>query len=445
MIAILISEHALDFKCSMCGGCCSSWKIVIDDKTVKEYRSMINKDKFLQKYLFFTYHNNEHYLLLEHPNPVFNLIRYLYEIFKCRISKEFEYFLPSLSKKYYFLGYHIMNFIDRKNIFKEFDLLCTRCNMLGNDNYCYIHKKYGSEYLSDICKTYPRAFVSVNDELQVSMSYSCPTAAQLLRSKNKLKYINLSKGLDEFIPNARFEVKIDSDYKELEKIAINIVQDRSKDLSARFKAYSLAIKLYDLEYSYSNEPWGKHLTEDLECFNEKLNKSFPKIQSIKFDPLKMLGFLKITLQMIGLIRFGQSKEFKFFQHIIYNLNTLFDDDLDEIKASIFEDAYLEYYLPYENNISHIFENYITNIIFFKHKNGMSHRDKFIEVSFIYTLARFLIINYCMYNKQNVSEDIVIISIIGIDKFYRHNFDLKKDIFELITELGYDIDDLMTFY
>jgi len=54
------------------------------------------------------------------------------------------------------------------------------CPFLSPERLCEIHKKYGGEYLSRICATYPRNTIAVVGVGETSVALSCPEAARLV-------------------------------------------------------------------------------------------------------------------------------------------------------------------------------------------------------------------------------------------------------------------------
>jgi len=53
------------------------------------------------------------------------------------------------------------------------------CGMMDKQGLCLIHKYLGEEYLPKVCATYPKSLVSIDQELELSGSLSCPEVAKL--------------------------------------------------------------------------------------------------------------------------------------------------------------------------------------------------------------------------------------------------------------------------
>ena len=64
------------------------------------------------------------------------------------------------------------------------------CSFLGNDGLCGIQKKYGEDYLSHTCNTFPRKNIDFAENKMQTLSMSCPEAARLcLSNKNSMEII----------------------------------------------------------------------------------------------------------------------------------------------------------------------------------------------------------------------------------------------------------------
>ena len=61
------------------------------------------------------------------------------------------------------------------------------CPFLGKDYLCRIQKKYGEEFLSDVCATYPRRYISVSGYLTESLTLTCPVVAHSILTQNQGK------------------------------------------------------------------------------------------------------------------------------------------------------------------------------------------------------------------------------------------------------------------
>ena len=114
-------DYYKDFKCSCdkCANtCCTDWNISIDETTYRKYMNM---------------------------------------------HSEFSDYIKE-------------NVSDKRIILKK-----GYCPFLGTDCLCKIQKKYGAEFLSDICKTYPRNTKNLFFIKYTDVLFSCPEVLKMLK------------------------------------------------------------------------------------------------------------------------------------------------------------------------------------------------------------------------------------------------------------------------
>ena len=177
-----------DFQCDgkKCGSrCCKGWHIIIDDESYQKYSN--SKDMFIQQKIF-----------------------------------------PQIEK------------LDDKPFFKMKDNL--DCPFLDEDYLCQIQKRYGENFLTAICQSYPRITYQLNDILEQSLTLTCPLAAHLiLLSKTPIKFeeIDIDKPRMYFEWTDRLHLLKDESI-QLQKKAILILQDRNLNFDDRlFKLCTL--------------------------------------------------------------------------------------------------------------------------------------------------------------------------------------------------------------
>ena len=119
-------EYMASFKCDgkLCDSyCCRDWKVVIDENTKNKYKAL--------------------------PND------------------EAEKILSNVGEDEY--GRYFLRLNEREV-----------CPFLGEDSLCKLQKKYGEDFLSDICFSYPRVTHRIGDIIQQNLTLSCPIAAKLV-------------------------------------------------------------------------------------------------------------------------------------------------------------------------------------------------------------------------------------------------------------------------
>ncbi len=106
------------------------------------------------------------------------------------------------------------------------------CKFITEEKLCRIHRDFGWECLSNTCKVYPRNLKLTSRGLEISLVFSCSSAAKLLLSKEKFEIIKIRKeefflmkpnNISFLIPENNIKTNISSKYYELENLLINIL------------------------------------------------------------------------------------------------------------------------------------------------------------------------------------------------------------------------------
>ena len=124
-VTLIQPKYVRNFKCDgqRCGAkCCKGWRIDIDNKSFEKYKKIESAEKEITSHINF----NE-------------------------------------DRKSYFVQ------LDEKN----------NCPFLNEENLCTLQKKYGENFLSSVCREYPRNIVKFGNVFEFSLSLSCPVAAEL--------------------------------------------------------------------------------------------------------------------------------------------------------------------------------------------------------------------------------------------------------------------------
>ena len=124
-VKVIQPAYVKNFKCDgqRCGAkCCRGWRIDIDAKTFKKYEKIESAEKELTSHI---------------------------------------------------------NFVEDKKLY------CTNldanldCPFLTKENLCIIQKEHGENFLSFVCKTYPRNILNIDNFFECSLNLTCPLAAEL--------------------------------------------------------------------------------------------------------------------------------------------------------------------------------------------------------------------------------------------------------------------------
>lgn len=170
-----VPDYYRDFHCiaSECPAtCCAGWQIVIDPKTLEKYR---------------------------------------------RFPGNF--------------GNRLANSINwKEGTFKQYG---KRCAFLNEENLCDIYTEAGPNMLCKTCRKYPRHIEEFENERELSLSISCPVAAQMiLERKEKVTFLEKTDSLQEK-EDESFDFFLYSALQDCRSVMIQIMQDRSIQAEVR--------------------------------------------------------------------------------------------------------------------------------------------------------------------------------------------------------------------
>jgi lysine-N-methylase len=307
----IIPHYYKDFKCiaSKCTDtCCAGWEIIIDEETYKKYNYVSGEFGERLKSNLTLYEDGEPGFVLQNGN----------------------------------------------------------CPFLNKNNLCDIYTELGEESLCYTCKTYPRFIEEYSHIREIGISLSCPEASRLILQDSKPVTFEVSD--DHEIENIYdgIDFDISSQLISAQKMAIDILQNRSIDLNHRvallinfahdiqeeIKENELS-KITDVINKYSKEAYQKELinefhkyrakqadkyTNMLKCMNvyknlNPINDNWPKIieHAINF----FYNADDITFyekQYDGFNEYYKNKTYQ-YEHLIvyfifqYFMKAIFDEEL----------------------------------------------------------------------------------------------------------------------
>ncbi len=200
-------RYVRDFQCDgkACGSkCCGDWRITIDPETLGKYKNMEPK---------------------EAGQEILSHIIY---------RKQYKSFGISLQKDY-------------------------RCPFLDTDHLCRIQKRYGEDYISDICATYPRVFYQAGDIIEESLAMTCSVAAKkILFSESPIRFeeVELPYPRKTQIINWEKHVENYPDcWRRIQETCIKILQDRNLTMNQRMLRLLLLMEKLDHEKAEDIPKW----------------------------------------------------------------------------------------------------------------------------------------------------------------------------------------------
>ena len=258
------------------------------------------------------------------------------------------------------------------------------CNFLRPDGLCSIQKRYGEEYLTAICQSYPRVTYKLDEKFfEQSMTLTCPIAAQwILMPIEPITFVEVDEvNARAIISLKKFPRSID-DFISLQRNAIKILQNRNLTINQRLRNF------YEL--------LGGKNSDGVE-FNLKKHSSV----------------------------------------IVDIFNKMYNADLDESKKDELRGNYLHYKEKILNdiqtNFSNVLENYLVNEFFMRcYPNAFNGDDCYNAKIFItgYRLLEFALV-LAVISKSKMTVDDMIGLIISVNDMLDHNRVGMKAIIDFV--------------
>ena len=186
-----------DFQCdgkSCHSRCCGNWRITVDPEILRKYSHMEPK---------------------EEGQEILSHIIY---------RKETQSFGISMRKDY-------------------------RCPFLDDDYLCKLQKRYGEEYLADICVAYPRVTYRLNELLEQSLAITCPIAAKrILLSGLPIRFEQAEIPYPRESQVIKWEKKVSrfpEYWRQLQETGIRLLQEDRFSLNQRFLRLLLFLEKAD--------------------------------------------------------------------------------------------------------------------------------------------------------------------------------------------------------
>lgn len=130
-------------------------------------------------------------------------------------------------------GSRLRNSIDwQEGVFDQYD---GRCSFLNEQNLCDIYQELGKDALCNTCRMYPRHVEEYDGLRELSLTLSCPAAAQMiLGCKEKVQFLeSFTEEEDDF---EEFDFLLFSQLEDVRDVIFKILQNRNLDLHNRIRA-----------------------------------------------------------------------------------------------------------------------------------------------------------------------------------------------------------------
>lgn len=186
--------------------------------------------------------------------------------------------LEAYSKVQGDFGVRLLNSIDwREGAFEQYE---KRCSFLNRDSLCDIYQELGAEALCDTCRRYPRHTEEFENLRELSLSMSCPVAAELiLGCKEPVSFYEEEDDKKEAEEEYEdFDVLLFDRLEEARELLFKIARERAWSLEARM-LWSLKLSFDFQKALEEGSLYELRLEEKLEKYKEEYRtKDKSKIQ-----------------------------------------------------------------------------------------------------------------------------------------------------------------------
>ena len=249
-----------------------------------------------------------------------------------------------------------------------------RCPMLTEENYCMIQKKYGEDYLSSVCATYPRHTWRLGDFYERSLSLTCPVVGALvLMNPNSLAFeqVEVSEKVHSnqgrIIPqNPKVPPNLFKHMPAIQTAAISILQERTFTIDQRLIVVGFFLDKLDefikeARFEEIDDLAAFYMSEDF-LHEQALNLA----HKVKFDEKE---HMRIILETFETLYGGDSiflKEDKKFVDAVVETLKISVGENEKVSLNEIAENYKKFESIREvfmNTFSAVFENYLVNEFF----------------------------------------------------------------------------------
>ncbi|MFI3211521.1 MAG: flagellin lysine-N-methylase [Peptostreptococcaceae bacterium] len=314
------------FKCigSECSrSCCEGWKISIDKATMKKYRSIDKKNG---------------------REDVLN-----------KINVKRERNISSYSMK-----------LDENK----------KCGFLNENKLCDIYGKYGEDYMSNTCKSFPRNIRTINNTVSIDLSIACIEATRLILTEDEISIYEFEQDLPYYQKEVdRFNSTFEKDNKFLLELFYSDKFNINKKIFLGF--------IYDSLNEEEKIEFKEQLVEDNEYFGIKEASS-----------AKLISSMNLLVNSCKAIRVSSPYSMQCINTLSKYIGDVTDESLGE-----FEDE-LE---KFNKNI----RNYFVNSIYYKKVGVKNYQEEYKIAVLEYLIVKLFIFALYMDNSSVLTEDIII--------------------------------------
>lgn len=324
------------------------------------------------------------------------------------------------------------------------------CPFLNECRLCRIQAKFGEDYLSNVCATYPRLSNEINGVLEHSATISCPEVARLIlgcregilfveteEKENTRKIISLS------VDTGSSETPVIKYLIELRDFTMKILQSRQFLLWERI----LFLGFFFEEVEKDNQIHkGANIKKIIASFEKdfKNEKGQKKLTFTKIDEQRQLKILKEISDQLNNSEEVDSREYlDFIQEFLSGIGAE-NESNPETGGKKYKQAYHDYYQPFMKDKEYMLENYMVNYVFqslFPAGESTNPFEAYQKLAIRYSLVKFYLIGIGGHRgkleEKTVTEFIQVFS-----KALEHNYLYFEKVFDYLQKNNFNTMDYM---
>lgn len=393
-ITVLAPEYFKNFQCtgSICEDtCCKHWNITVDKNTYKKYKK-------LKKNTFHPLQNKQIILNKNKTGP------YDYALIK----------------------------LDEQN----------QCPFLDEHQLCTIYKHLDEAYMPLTCKMYPRNINYINEDIEISLTLSCPEAArQALLAPTPMtfehieieyrEYMDLSNNL--LLTEGSFLLK--EEYREFWNIriaAISILQNKRFDIVSRLMLLGL---LYNRIQTCIDHQTYEHIQQEISKF---VNETIPIMNVDVFSTLeknitRQITFTQRLLDEDGIGRRFREKFLRYLNAASAVLEYTQEEPSDENDHTNYRHLLQKSVIPFleSETCTNIIENYLVNEYFRELMPFGKYemiKDSLIMLCFSYSMIKTFLVGQ-VFMGNSLTTDILVEIIYLVSRDLTHNSSYREFVLQ----------------
>lgn len=335
---------------------------------------------------------------------------------------------------------------DAKDDDKHFGVISMtedgRCAFLDEENLCQIQRNLGAQALSKVCATFPRRANQLGDQLEYSLSISCPEAARLILLNDQpmsFVHTDVDPTLDDI---SRLGSSLNNEaglmaLNDLRALIIGILQSRSLTINARLILTGLLLEDFEAAMQEPEASAGLRQQETLHRYVALLGQ--PQSLQNDIDRIQPNQILKMKLVTAVIGNIPTSAHNTRFRNILKDAaeGLAFPDEkpaTDNERIACHARAHASYYTPFFDRHAHILENYLVHHVF--HSLFPFARTtptaQYREMVCNYLAVTTLLLGQAAFHK-GMTEELAVGTIQSYSRFAGHYTHFKETVERILTE------------